>query len=342
MRFAVGYQNREVDEEAFAEVVADYREHISEVYFALPGEASGRSPVGDPAAADFREDAASMLDELEAISEMGIPLTLLMNAACYGDDAISNAFADRVRRMLDGVEGRLRITAVTTTSPFVAEVVKAHAPALETRASVNMRIGTIAGMEYLAHCFDGFYLRREFNRDFAHIEMVKSWCDAHGKRLHLLANSGCLRDCSAQTFHDNLVAHERGVRTRPTQPRKYPTPCWDFLSKPENAHRFLGGSWIRPEEVQRYERWFPEVKLATRGNPHPRMIIASYVRGRHRGNLLDILEPNYGSLFPEMVLDNALIPGEWFDRVCACDKECHRCDYCATVWNRALVAIPEV
>ncbi len=341
MRFAVGYQFMGEDKEPFASIVEDYRGNISEVYFALPGHASGRSPVCEPAANDFQASAAAMLDELKAISETGIPLTLLMNAACYGDEAISAAFADRIRGMLDGICGRLHITAVTTTSPFVAGIVKAHAGGLETRASVNMRIGSVAGMEYLAYCFDGYYLKREHNRDLAQIELMKHWCDEHGKKLYLLANSGCLRECSAQTFHDNLVAHETGVKGLPSQPRKFPVPCWDFLSKKENSHRFLCNSWIRPENVHHYERWFTDVKLATRCNPSPRMVIDAYVRGKFRGNLLDILEPNYSSLYPQSVLDNTLIPDDWFDRVCACDKNCHRCGYCAEIWNRAFVSVEQ-
>ena len=41
MRFAVGYQPF-LAGELFCELVADYREHISEVYFAVPGTPSGR------------------------------------------------------------------------------------------------------------------------------------------------------------------------------------------------------------------------------------------------------------------------------------------------------------
>lgn len=339
MRFAIGYQLRDEDKEPFAAIVEDYRQNISEVYFALPGHASGRSPVGDPDSEDFNNSANAMLDELKAISEMGIPLTLLMNAACYGNEAISEAFADRIRNSISYFGEHLNITAITTTSPFVAEVVKAFTDTIETRASVNMRIGTVAGMEYLADCFDGYYLKREFNRNPAHIDRMKQWCDAHGKKLYLLANSGCLRECSAQTFHDNLVAHEQGLKSHPAKTRKFPVPCWDFLAKKENSHRFLCNSWIRPEDIHRYERWFTDVKLATRCNPNPRMIIDAYVKGRCRGNLLDILEPNYGSLFPGSILDSTLIPDDWFDRVCACNNDCHSCDYCKTVWNKALVCI---
>ena len=36
-------------------------------------------------------------------------------------------------------------------------------------------------------------------------------CDAEGKELYMLANSGCLNNCSAHVFHDNLVAHEAQI-----------------------------------------------------------------------------------------------------------------------------------
>ena len=32
------------------------------------------------------------------------------------------------------------------------------------------------------------------------------WCRANGKKLCILANSGCLGNCPWQTYHDNLIA----------------------------------------------------------------------------------------------------------------------------------------
>ncbi|MDH7568868.1 MAG: hypothetical protein QHJ73_04720, partial [Armatimonadota bacterium] len=250
MRYSIGYQLPDQDD-SIVEIARDYREHVAEVYFALPGEASGRSPVdADPEAREAMEA------DLAALSEMGVGLVLLYNAACYGDAALTRGLADRVCRQTEVLLGRYRLTAVTTTSPFIARVLKERFPSLEMRASVNMRIGTIKGMEYQSSWFDGFYLQRELNRDPARIEELKGWCDREGKSLHLLANSGCLAHCSSQTFHDNLVAHEAGICTQENVPSRYPSPCWEYLARREHWPAFLQNTWIRPEDLHHYERWF--------------------------------------------------------------------------------------
>ena len=63
------------------------------------------------------------------------------------------------------------------------------------RASVKMGIGSVQGLEYVADCFDSFYIKRECNRDMKAIRRLLNWCTGHDKRLFMLANSGCLRPC---------------------------------------------------------------------------------------------------------------------------------------------------
>ena len=55
---------------------------------------------------------------------------------------------------------------------------------IDVRASVNMRIGTVKGMQYVTEFFDSFYLQREYNRDFTRIKEVKEWCNSHNKGLY--------------------------------------------------------------------------------------------------------------------------------------------------------------
>ena len=82
---------------------------------------------------------------------------------------------------------------------------------MDVRASVNMRLGTVRAMEYVSHLFDSFYIQREYNRDLDRIDELREWAGRNGKRLYMLANSGCLLWCAVQTFHDNMVAHEAEV-----------------------------------------------------------------------------------------------------------------------------------
>ena len=101
---------------------------------------------------------------------------------------------------------------------------------------------------------------------------------------------------------------------------------------------FLQGSWVRPEDVHHYEGLFDVMKLATRMHADPRKVISAYCRGSFDGNLLDLLEPGHGALIAPRIIDNRLFPDDWFERTTACDKKCHRCDYCSSVLEDVLAS----
>lgn len=336
MKYAIGYQLPD-ENDSITEIAKDYREHLEEVYFAWPGEASGRSPLGLMEEVDQKTILEVFEEELAELDRMGIKLVLLFNANCYGDKAISLELRDRVLKLMAYVTKKYRLAAVTTTSPFIAKTIKEACPEIEIRASVNMRIGTVKGMEYQSKYFDGFYMQREFNRDLSRIGELKAWCDGNGKKLYLLANSGCLNFCSSQTFHDNMVAHEAGIIKQKNMPSKYPSPCWEYMEDSANWVAYLQNSWIRPEDIHRYEPWFPMAKLATRMHANPRKVLAAYVRGKHRGNLMDLTEPGFGKILQDHIIDNTLFPADWFERTTSCDKQCHLCGYCKSVLEKVLV-----
>ena len=341
MQLSIGYQLPDEDDSTVA-IAADYRAAVGEVYFAPPGAASGRSPVAVDAAGRLDEEAAAaMQEELAALSAMGVGLVLLFNASCYGEDAISQRLAHHVTETVGAIGEFAHLTGVTTTSPFVARVLKAAFPDLEIRASVNMRVGTVKGMQYLSDCFDAFTMQREYNRDLEHIAALKEWCDQNGKRLHLLANSGCMMHCSWQSFHDYLVAHEAGVRCQENVAQRFLSPCWEYLANREHWVAYLQNTWIRPEDLKHYAAWFDTAKLATRMHSRPRAVVAAYARGRHYGSLLDLTEPGYAPLFRGHILDNTRFPADWFERTTRCDKACHRCGYCRSVLEQVLVKMPE-
>lgn len=332
MRYAIGYK-LPGESESVSELVEAYPGAVSEVYFALPSEPSGRAPLGQAEGWSNEEAAEVLSDELGFLAKKDVGAVLLFNAACYGPEAMSYALEDRVRRGLAFVEKSAPVKAVTTTSLFIARLLKRERPEIPVRASVNMRIGSIPAMEQLADCFDGFYMKRELNRSPDAIEALKRWCDDNGKTLHLLANSGCLYDCAYQTFHDNLVAHEGELLDVAGRGVKYPAPCWEFLEHPDQWHRLLQNTWIRPEDIHHYEKWFDTAKLATRIHSRPRVVLAAYIRGRYPGNLLDLLEPGHAALPGMPILDNSRFPSDWYERTSTCGHRCNTCSYCATVFK---------
>lgn len=337
MKFSIGYQLPD-ELDSVADIVNDYKENINSVYFAPLGLNSARSAVE-------QEAAEYMLDELRYIRDEGVNLTLLYNANCYGDKAVSSEFQKEIIGTVEDMAKRLDITNITTTSPFVAKVVKKEFPHIKICASVNMWIGTEQAMRYLGEDFDGFYMQREFNRDFDRIERLSGWCKQNGKELKLLANSGCLYTCPFHTFHDNLVAHEGGACGYDNAMSHNPSPCWDMMEglTPEDAAAvFLQESWIRPQDITRYEPYFSEIKLATRMHSNPRRVIGAYIRGRFSGNMLDLTEPGYSRRFKGHILDATKFPADWFERTSNCSRRCEQCGYCKEAAKGMLISKKEL
>lgn len=328
--FVEQYQLPDELDSTFA-LCRDFSDAISGVYFSLPGAPSARSVI-DPACGE------EMFEELKGIAGLQKRLILLYNANCYGAHATSADFRARILADLDFAQRELGVSDVTTASPFVAGVIKDAYPHVQVCASVNMRIGSIPAMQLLTD-FDAFYLQRELLYDFERIAILKRWCDAHGKTLRLIANSGCLFDCPFHTYHDNLVAHEGEMALPDDADRRFPSPCWEAMyarSDVEAAALFLQGNWIRPEDIHAWEPYFSEAKLATRMHALPRRVVAAYARGSFRGNLTDLTEPAFSLRLRDAVLDSARIPDDFLAHKARCRHRCDTCGYCREVARVAL------
>ena len=297
MKFTVGLQ---YTNDAFLQSILDHRADIGEVYFSWGDFPNGRSNQLNHESFTPWQLQQRQMEVLARMSDAGIGLNLLFNANCYGADAQSRAFFNKIGQTVDYIGEQYGLKSVTTTSPLIAKFVKANFPELETRASVNMEIGTIQGMDYLAQYFDGYYMKRELNRDLAAIEPLSAWCKANGKKLHILANSGCLNHCSAHNFHDNLVAHEDQI-ARMDNAYNFTGICREYLQSPEHYKSLIEDTnFIRPEDIWKYAPYFDTVKLATRIHRNPTMVLNSYLRGRYSGNILEILEPAH-SIYPYVI-----------------------------------------
>ena len=284
MKFSVGYQT----DRSWIDAIIARRSSLCEVYFAFGGMPSGRRGVSD---------VERQIEDLGLIADAGIPLHILFNANCYGAKAQARSLFAEIGETVDRFAADGALTGVTTTSPLIAKFIKDNFPKLKTRASVNMEIGTVEGMDYLADLFDGYCLKRELNRDLDAVRRIKAWCDAHGKELVLLANSGCLNFCSSHVFHDNLVAHEAEI-AREDNGYAYGGTCWRWLAKPENRAKWQSlTNWIAPEDVEKYEGLCTVMKLATRINAHPVRILESYATGSHIGDIMHLLEPDHSALW---------------------------------------------
>ena len=299
MKYMVGLKTTD---EKLLHCIRENKEHIYEVYFSWGDFPNGRSNQLENLEYVPWELQDMQRSALQELSCEGIAFNLLFNANCYGKDSQSRAFFHKVGTTIDYVAEHYGLQSVTTTSPLIAKFVHENFKGIEVRASVNMEIGTIQGMEYVADYFDSYYMKRELNRDFNAIKMLHQWCRGNGKQMFLLANSGCLNYCSAHNFHDNLVAHESEI-AKMDNAYAFQGVCREFLRN-ENHYQALinNTNFIRPEDMHLYETYFTAAKLATRVHKNPSMVVNSYVRERYSGNILELLEPAH-SIYP-YVLEN--------------------------------------
>ncbi len=329
MKFSVGYNSRYPD--SVIDAVNKCREKIGEVYFAYSGFANGRK---------VDESAERLESDLKKLD--GIPLNILFNAMCYGEDALSREFFNNIGNTVDRLKGIADLKTVTTTSPLIAKFIKQNFADINVRASVNMEIGTVEGMEYIAENFDSFYAKRECNKNFSALKKLRKWCDENGKQLYGLSNSGCLNFCSAHTFHDNLVAHENGIAFKDNA-YNFEGQCAEFLKNGKFREKWLSRTnFIRPEDITLYEEFFDGIKLATRITKSPTRIIEAYTSGSFSGNLPELLEPNHSALFYPYVVENKKVEEDFAFKTANCDKNCSECGYCEKVFNNAVVNLEGV
>lgn len=321
---------------SFREACRPWFCRIGEVFFAWPGVLTCRP------APDFTDELKSrLIDDLKWCKRNGMRLDVLFNCSCYGDLAISHELEMQVCRVFEELdESGIFPDVVTTTSPFVAHLIRRDYPKLKIRASVNMRINGTAGFEVLSDIFDEFYLSREWQRDFSYVKAVSRWANENGKLLGMQVNSGCLRDCPYQNFHDNLHGHPKA---------KYSSVLKDFdfsyfrcktrYGNERAFEDFIRATWVRPEDTHLWEECISVFKLATRKTEFPEKIIAAYASYGFDGNLLELMDPMHAELFAPAVIDNKRFPEDWGTSGIgtACAHNCTHCGKCANILSQVMV-----
>lgn len=330
MKYSVGYQI--LEDNSFVNEIIKEKEHINEVYFSWGDFPNGRNIQINRLFTPW-EATEKQIYDLSLMHKSGIAFNLLFNGNCYGKDSLSRDFFNKIGNTIEYIKEKFNLPSVTVTSPIIAKFIKNNFSDISVRASVNMEIGSIMGMSYIAEYFDGYYVKRECNRDFKKLAVLKKWCCDNGKTLHILANSGCLNNCSVHNFHDNLVAHESEI-AKMDNCYDFFGICHEYLKKEENRFSLIRDTnYIRPEDVRLYEPYFDSMKLATRVSNNPVMILKSYINEKCCGNILELLEPNHAGRIYPLVIDNSKLNNSYL----YCEKNCKSCTKCFENYQNAVL-----
>ena len=339
-KFAFGYYFGKRGGFSFRDLVEKYAPFLQEVYFPWPGLLSARELDKD--VASLRK---TLVDDLKFCRSKGLALDLLVNATCYGDTALTQTQREEYYGHLNELSSfGLMPEIVTTTSPYIATITKKFDAAVDRRASVNMRLNSTLAMEYVADTFDSFYICRDLQRDLPTVKLFAEWGKKNGKKICMLANSGCMRNCPWQTFHETLLAHDfKHIQSETKKVDLPPTLCVGLVQA-KQYEEILRATWIRPEDLHRYTPYVSLFKLSTREADRPDRILEAYTTGSLNGDLLMILDPGFSFLVYPNVFDNKAFPAEWSEGRIAgkCASNCTHCGKCTEVLKLVLKRSPNL
>ena len=335
-KFAVGHflTEKPDDPASFTELARRFAPRLREVYFPWPGITNGR-----PRMVDIPDEEERTISDLELCRKHGMKLDLLVNGTCYGEKACTEEQRLQIAGAIRYLDKKgLYPEIVTTTSPYIARLCKRQFPDIEVRASVNMRLRNTLALEYLAPDFDSFYICRDVQRDLPTFHAMAAWCKEHDRKLCMLVNSGCVRDCPWHVFHILQHGHNyRGIFPEMERLKLW-FVCYDLYMKKKDYAEFLRGTWIRPEDVHLFEPELETIKLATRRTNHAFKILEAYLEGSFDGNLLHLTEPYQGSGFRPYRIDNKSFPADWATSGIAgkCAENCVHCGKCEEILQQVL------
>ena len=335
-KFAVGHYLTEKPDDplSFAELAKKFAPRLREVYFPWPGLSNARAKVYNKP-----DDEARIAADLKYCREHGMKLDILANATCYSE----TAFTAEQRKQILSIIGKLddmglRPEIVTTTSPYIAKVFKLNFPDIEVRASVNMRLRNTLALEYLAPVYDSYYICRDVQRDLPTFHLMAKWTREHGKKLCMLANSGCVRNCPWQVFHETMLSHKFTDAFAEMDNENLNLVCNQIFAQKKMLADFLRCTWIRPEDIHVFEPELETIKLSTREAKFPHEIVEAYVNESYDGNLTRLMDPYHGFGFRPNRVDNKSFPADWVTSGIAgkCAENCTHCGKCDKVMESLL------
>lgn len=315
-KYSIGYQLPKND--SIPSIVRDFEENISEVYFAFPGVISARPTLEKKFSKIFWKD-------IRILEKMDIDLVALFNFS-FRDKYKKISAKEIIDRYELQIKSISNLTSIVTTDESFTKEIKKRFPNLKIRMSVNAGVKTLEEIKRTSDLYDEYTLPKDPQRNIQYVKDVYSWCKRENKKLHILVNSGCRYEYSLSCAKITKRNEEMELRLN--------VPCKKFFSEDKNKHYFFRGSWIRPEDVHNYEPYCDAIKLATRSNDNPRLVVRSYINQKYLGNLLDLMEPSFSKSFSPDIVDNQKFPKEWFKKTKTCKRNCDSCKYCENVFEK--------
>lgn len=249
------------------------------------------------------KDLGSYIEKCHA---RNIKFNYLMNPVCTSNRLV---FPDDHKEMLQFIDKivELGIDGVTLTSPLLCSIFQRRHPNIEITVGLYAWVFTIKQiMEWKNLGAHVVTLGSNVTRDFPLLEAMMKLAKKISVKLRLIANNGCLKDCTYKNSHSGELAHS----SQPQEKGSEFFVDYNMLQcnyiKMTSPDRFISSDWIRPEDVGLYEALcekndFRDLSIKLLDNWKSTQflsrVIESYANGSFEGNLIDLLSfPREGAV----------------------------------------------
>ncbi len=306
-RWAIPYVDQPVD--FWQEIMDRFGEQVEEVYFPMPGFASGRGKQPSEHLKGF-------------LKQRDLPKSILINPIVL-PMAVEEAAPHLIEPLTKYHEVH-GINSVVVANLDLAHLIREAIPAM------TINLSTLAGIEHpaqiamLGDVIDGLVPSNLLVRD---IERLRALREAFAGKLRLIVNESCIPGCPYRMQHFFEMGYCDGA------PKSL---CARMLA--QNPWLRLTGAWILPQHLHHYDGLYDSLKLAGRVTlqDHQRYltVLEAYITRQP-------LTPDQIGGGPASVQHPIDIPDDFFEHLITCNKHCQDCTVCRDFYAGALAKIGE-
>lgn len=327
---------------------------IKELYGSMPG-----APIGTirPAVTLPQINESELFDYIYKAQKKGFEFDYVMNGTV--SDGIE--YSEEGKQKLKDFVGKLLnagVKRITVSMPYLIRFIKYYYPGSHITASICAEIESVQrAKDFEAIGADMIVPAKDLNREFDTLEkLVKNT----SMDVKVLCTTPCIYKCSDLYYHMNLSAVRDNMLANSFAKKG------EFLSyttarcqrrKLEKVEEYIKSPWIRPEDVDVYEKiGIQNFKLDGRDKKEEYNInvARAYMEGNFEGNLLYLMQWFYPKDREELerkkddefwrlgvYVDNKKLDGflsKFSDKRISCTSGCDSCNYCEN-WAKKVVEL---
>ena len=228
--------------------------YIDETYGCIPSSIIGNAR---PANELSNVNMDRLRTYIEEGKKYGIEFDYTMNAVWsagleftrYGRESIISEIENLVK---------IGINRVSVSSPGIAKIIKNNFKNLKITISINNCVDSVHSVKrWEKEGVDKIVLNRNINREFELLKVLKAKSKIN---FELLLNSMCNLHCSLHQYHNLINGHNSNKNVNSINSHYPQNQCiYNMLNNPIEI---ICSAWIRPEDVEIYERFgFHNFKL---------------------------------------------------------------------------------